>query len=60
MLFSVVSLLEWVVLEGKGKVYVYCIVGFGRVFVIAIVYMFWFGGMNVSYEFFYMFFFLFE
>ena len=43
-----VSSLEWAISEGKGKVYVHCTAGLGRAPAVAIAYMFWFCGMNVS------------
>lgn len=43
-----VSSLEWAIYEGKGKVYVHCTAGLGRAPAVAIAYMYWFLGMNVS------------
>lgn len=43
-----VSLLEWAIEEGKGRVYVHCTAGLGRAPAAAIAYMFWFQGMDVS------------
>lgn len=43
-----VSSLEWAISEGKGQVYVHCTAGLGRAPAVAITYMFWFCGMNVS------------
>lgn len=43
-----VSSLEWAISEGKGKAYVHCTAGLGRAPAVAIAYMFWFCGMNVS------------
>ncbi|XP_022146766.1 phosphoglucan phosphatase LSF2, chloroplastic [Momordica charantia] len=43
-----VSLLEWAISEGKGKVYVHCTAGLGRAPAVAIAYLFWFCGMNLN------------
>ncbi|CAI9091848.1 OLC1v1026947C1 [Oldenlandia corymbosa var. corymbosa] len=43
-----VSLLDWAIEEGNGKVYVHCTAGLGRAPATAIAYMFWFLDMNVS------------
>lgn len=43
-----VSLLEWAISEGKGKVYVHCTAGLGRAPAVAIAYMFWFRGMKLD------------
>ncbi|GAB2299404.1 Phosphoglucan phosphatase lsf2, chloroplastic [Dionaea muscipula] len=43
-----VSLLEWAISEGKGKVYVHCTAGLGRAPAVAIAYMFWFCSMDLN------------
>ncbi|PIA58038.1 hypothetical protein AQUCO_00500160v1 [Aquilegia coerulea] len=43
-----VSSLEWAISEGKGRVYVHCTAGLGRAPAVAIAYMFWFCGMNLT------------
>ncbi|OIW20024.1 hypothetical protein TanjilG_31942 [Lupinus angustifolius] len=43
-----VSSLDWAISEGKGKVYVHCTAGLGRAPAVAIAYLFWFCGMNLS------------
>ncbi|KAD7480290.1 hypothetical protein R6Q59_009068 [Mikania micrantha] len=47
-----VSLLEWAISEGEGRVYVHCTAGLGRAPAVAIAYMFWFHDMdlNTSYD----------
>lgn len=42
-----VSLLQWAVSDGKGRVYVHCTAGLGRAPAVAIAYIFWFCNMNV-------------
>ncbi|CAK9323919.1 unnamed protein product [Citrullus colocynthis] len=43
-----VSLLEWAISEGKGKVYVHCTAGLGRAPAVAIAYLYWFCRMNLN------------
>ncbi|XP_009769315.1 phosphoglucan phosphatase LSF2, chloroplastic [Nicotiana sylvestris] len=43
-----VSLLEWAISEGKGRVYVHCTAGLGRAPAVSIAYMFWFCGMDLN------------
>ncbi|TYK25819.1 phosphoglucan phosphatase LSF2 [Cucumis melo var. makuwa] len=43
-----VSLLEWAISKGKGKVYVHCTAGLGRAPAVAIAYLYWFCGMNLN------------
>ncbi|KAH7654040.1 Dual specificity phosphatase protein [Dioscorea alata] len=43
-----VSLLEWAMSEGKGRVYVHCSAGLGRAPAVAIAYMFWFCDMDLN------------
>lgn len=41
-------MLEWAISQNKGRVYVHCTAGLGRAPAVAIAYMFWFCGLNVS------------
>ncbi|KAL7107522.1 hypothetical protein ACP275_06G059800 [Erythranthe tilingii] len=43
-----VSLLEWAISEGNGRVYVHCTAGLGRAPAVAIAYMFWFCNMDLG------------
>ncbi|KAM1471122.1 hypothetical protein COP2_042822 [Malus domestica] len=43
-----VASLEWAVSKGKGKVCVHCTAGLGRAPAVAVAYIYWFLGMNVS------------
>ncbi|XP_073043071.1 phosphoglucan phosphatase LSF2, chloroplastic isoform X2 [Primulina eburnea] len=43
-----VSLLEWAISEGNGRVYVHCTAGLGRAPAVVIAYMYWFCDMNLN------------
>ncbi|XP_075512589.1 phosphoglucan phosphatase LSF2, chloroplastic-like [Primulina tabacum] len=43
-----ISLLEWAISEGNGRVYVHCTAGLGRAPAVAIGYMYWFCNINLN------------